>query len=107
MFFGDANRLLCRHEPSGPHGQVIRAITARSLVRESEEWRHQSEAVLFGNLTLPYAMHRSAQWRGAARASDRLVVIITAATVLMLHIGASARKWSSGLTGMPWLKLCT
>ena len=107
MLFSNANRLLGRHEPSGPHGQVIRAITARSLVRESEEWRHQSESVLFGNLTLPYAMHRSAQWHGAARVSNRLVAIITAATILRLHIGASARTWSSGLTGMPRLKLCT
>ena len=104
MLFGDANRLLRRHEPSGPHSQVIRAIAARSLVRESEERGHQPPSVLFGDRTLPDAMHRSAQVNGAARVSDRLNAIIANATVCRLHIGANARTWSSGLMGMPRLR---
>ena len=103
MLFSDANRLLGRHEPSGPHGQVIRAITARSLVSESEEWRHQPQSVLFGDRTLPDAMHRIAQGNGAARVSERLIAIFASATVFRLHIGANARTWSSGLMGMPRL----
>ena len=104
MLFIDADRLLGRHEPSGPHGQVIRAVAARSLVSEPQEGRHEPLSLLFGDRALPNAMHRSAQGNGAARVSDRLVAIVASATVFKLHIGASARTWSSGLKGMPRLR---
>ena len=104
MLFSDANRLLGRHEPSGPHGQVIRAVAARSLVSEPQEWRHQPLSLLLGDRTLPNAMHRGAQGNGVARNSERLSAIFASTTVFTLYIGANARTWSSGLMGMPRLR---
>ena len=67
MLFGDANCLLRRHEPSGPHGQVIRAIVARFLVREPEKRGHHPRAMPLSDRTFPNAMHHgtggdSATW---------------------------------------------
>ena len=104
MPFGDANCLLRRHEPSGPHSQVIRAIVARSLVREPEKRGHHPRSMLLGDRTFPDAMHRGAQRHSAARIFNRLMVLIAGATVRLPHLGASARKWGSGLTGMPSLR---
>ena len=104
MLFGDANCLLRRHEPSGPHSQVIRAIVARSLVREPEKRGHHPRSALIGDCAFPDAMHRSAQRHGTARVFDRLIAYIASAIVRLPHLGASARKWGSGFTGMPKLK---
>ena len=100
MLFSDADRLLGRHEPSGPHGQVIRAVAARSLVSESQEGRHEPLSLLFGDRALPNAMHRGAHGHGVARNSKRFSVLFASTTVSMHHVGAAAQTWCSGLRGM-------
>ena len=100
MLFSDADSLLGWHKTSGPHGQVIRAVAARSLVSEPQEGRHQPLSLLLGNRALPNAMHRSSHGDGVARHSERFSVLFVSTTVSKHHVGATARTWCSGLRGM-------
>ena len=43
--------------------------------------------------------------RSAVRLFYRHLALIAGATARLPHLGAGARKWGSGLTGMPSLKL--
>ena len=67
MLFSYSNRLLGRHESSGPNCQVCRAVGARSLVSMSKERRYEALSLLFNNSAFQNAMHRgtggdSATW---------------------------------------------
>ena len=58
MLFSNADSLLGWHKTSGTHGQVSRAIVARSLVGKPQEGRHEPLPLLLGDSALPNAMHR-------------------------------------------------
>ena len=67
MLFSYSDRLLGRHETSGPNSQVCRAVGACSLVSMSKERRYEALSLLFSNSAFPNAMHRgtggdSATW---------------------------------------------
>ena len=67
MLFSYSDRLLGRHETSGPNSQVCRAVGACSLVGMSKERRYKALSLLLSNNAFPNAMHRgtggdSATW---------------------------------------------